>query len=801
MLENIMRNIPFFSQSKRYIAFTLGGVLGLLLILSPLEVFAREDKRILAEQKALELVKEQVVKSKRASVGWRISQSLSRPELTGQDTGSTQLRVVVYFTKNVDQKLLDKLKGLGAAIETSRANRVQLNADKGVIENISTWPEVGFIGTPHTATAQSVVAESVDASGANLFHERGITGKGVKVGIIDLGFFGYSMLTGTELPEDVTKENFRHDLCGFSYCPSQTHGTAVAEVIHDMAPDAQLYLAAVSTTDEFLDAIEWMEEQGVDIVNCSLGYELCGPINGQGWCSKRAGEMRLRNILPVFAIGNSGLSHWAGENIDANGDGLVEVDEDYQSIYFSSGGYEEVSISANWDDWGDNPEEAHSDQDIDLLILSPIPGTDDYERIAMSIEPQEGRPGQMPIEATSFYTAPGRDYYIFIVNTDTTRTVKVHVFLQSYEMIIFDPNIPAESLLQPSDSPLAVAVGAADLTGHLFDYSSRGPSWDGRVKPDITGFAGLSTVVEPGFSGTSAAAPTVTGAAALLKQAFPDFGPDQLQATLELLAHDIYLPGQDNGSGTGLLDISRAAHSPASPTTGFWWNPARDGSGISIQRGQHSDFVALYSYTNDPTGSLPLWYSASGIMHTSITGPIDLLKWHGWPIGGPVSDFTPNTTGKLSIFYFDDRSGVLQVQEPSTNTIQRQQIERFLFAQPPTDATDQRNGWWWDSTLPGNGIFIDVQGNTLFAAWYHYDMSGNPRWWTFSGQTSSNDETLMADILEWHGGPCLFCPQKKPAPQSVGHVELTFNGPDAAVLNWITQDGLSGVYHLTRFPF
>ncbi len=765
-------------------------------------VFAFDTGAILIEREARQLVKQKFFSKKNPCMDWRMASSVSSgPGAPGQDFDISSVRAVIHFYKKPSQQEIATLTALGAVIESVRSNRVQVMCPIDVLERITSLPQVSFIAQPITASPLEIVSEAVDASGANLFHDQGITGKGVKIGIIDLGFFGYSLLLGSELPEQITKQNFRHDLCGFSFCPSQAHGTAVTEIIHDMAPDAQLYLAAVSTVDEFLDAVEWMEEKGVDIVNCSLGYQLCGPINGQGWCSKRAGEMRYKGILPVFAIGNSGMSHWMGENIDSNGDGLVEIEGDSQSIHFESYSYEEVTLSANWDDWGDIPQEARSNQDIDLMVLSPIPDSSEVERVAWAINPQEGRPGQMPVESVTFYTEPGRDYYIFLVNSHTTRVVDIHIYLQSHDLIVLEPHVPAQSLLQPSDSPLSVAVGAANLSGDLFEYSSRGPSWDGRTKPDVTGFAGLDTAMKPQFSGTSAATPTVTGAAALIKQAYPSFGPDQLQATLELLAKDIYLPGQDNGSGMGLIDISLAAKPETNPATGFWWNPARDGSGLSIGRSHRSDFLAIYSYRNVKGGSVPTWYTASGPIFQSITGPLKLLKWRGWPLGSPVTGFSSESVGELSIFYTGSNKGIMQIREPDTNTIHRQNIEKFLFSE--NSVTDSReSGWWWDSSQPGNGIFLEIQGDTLFAAWYHYGSSGLPRWWTFSGTLSSLEHgSISTDILEWQNGPCLFCPQTYPTSKVVGHAELRFDGNDSAILSWQTFDGLSGAYYLTRFPF
>ena len=75
-------------------------------------------------------------------------------------------------------------------------------------------------------------------------------------------------------------------------------------------------------------------------------------------------------------------------------------------------------------------------------------------------------------------------------------------------------------------------MGAADILATLSRSKSsaaRGPTPDGRVKPDIVGADNVHSAAygEP-FPGTSQASPHVAGLAALVKQRFPDYTPQQV---------------------------------------------------------------------------------------------------------------------------------------------------------------------------------------------------------------------------------------------------------------------------------
>jgi len=89
-------------------------------------------------------------------------------------------------------------------------------------------------------------------------------------------------------------------------------------------------------------------------------------------------------------------------------------------------------------------------------------------------------------------------------------------------------------------------------------FSSRGPTNDGRIKPDLTGPDGTTSLTygTRGGYGTSFSSPTVAGAAALILAHDPTLTPDELEDALRFSARDVGAQGNDNTYGSGLLELA-----------------------------------------------------------------------------------------------------------------------------------------------------------------------------------------------------------------------------------------------------
>ena len=118
------------------------------------------------------------------------------------------------------------------------------------------------------------------------------------MGVIDAGFRRYAAL-GAEVPapagekceQDAPTDCLSAVADNQDYRRPSRQGTAVAEAIHDIAPDAQLYLASASSRGELSEAVDWMTAQGVDVINMSLSWPWDGPPDGSSPYENGAGRL------------------------------------------------------------------------------------------------------------------------------------------------------------------------------------------------------------------------------------------------------------------------------------------------------------------------------------------------------------------------------------------------------------------------------------------------------------------------------------------------------------------------------
>lgn len=125
------------------------------------------------------------------------------------------------------------------------------------------------------------------------------------------------------------------------------------------------------------------------------------------------------------------------------------------------------------------------------------------------------------------------------------------------------------TLVTPADGDSVLAIGAEDSLGTIATFSSRGPTADGRLKPDFTA-PGVAVCAVTGegkvgrLDGTSFATPLIAASAALVKQMHPGLLPLELRAAFRSTATHRVTP--DSTYGWGRPDVAAAAVFPGGVT-------------------------------------------------------------------------------------------------------------------------------------------------------------------------------------------------------------------------------------------
>lgn len=378
---------------------------------------------------------------------------------------------------------------------------------------------------------------------------------GVHVCVFDVGFENHEQLKGSELPSDFTVATVRDD----GVTDDGVHGTACAEIVHDVAPDARLTGLASKYVTDIFPAYDWFISNNVDVISASIGHYYA-PGDGTGYEDVVAQALKARNIVYVTSAGNEGNDHYAATFNDPDKDGWHNFSGQDEIFSFYVPAYTPIQNILRWDDWGtwdpNTLQWSGAKEDFDLYLYVQNPTTKEWVRYDdySSLNRQPGY--EMPLETISGVYAPyGTNWGLSIRKHRASRNPFFNLFVLVHTTLEYAT--PAGSIGIPADSPNIVAVGSTDaVTDEYHEYSSQGPTLDGRVKPDVSAPSGVTcssaTYGPRGFYGTSAACPHMAGLIALFRSKTP-FQPTQILTTIYNRVLDLGLPGMDNLFGRGRI--------------------------------------------------------------------------------------------------------------------------------------------------------------------------------------------------------------------------------------------------------
>src|SRR5947209_13516830 len=160
-------------------------------------------------------------------------------------------------------------------------------------------------------------SELLARMGVDKWHTAGLRGRGVKIAVLDTGFCGYRAHLGKALPAQVTAHSFRRD--GNLEARDSQHGILCAEVLHTLAPEAELLLAnwEAEQPQTFLDAVRWAREQGARLISCSVIMPSWSDGEGHGSTHETLRRLlgeddRTGSMLLFASAGNTAQRHWTG---------------------------------------------------------------------------------------------------------------------------------------------------------------------------------------------------------------------------------------------------------------------------------------------------------------------------------------------------------------------------------------------------------------------------------------------------------------------------------------------------------
>ncbi|MEM4414210.1 MAG: S8 family serine peptidase [Candidatus Caldarchaeum sp.] len=469
------------------------------------------------------------------------------------------------------------LKALGATVETESSSLLQVLvpipklialADQlPGVQSIELHVPPKPIQDPILRLQPQTVSEGVNLTGANTYHSAGITGSGVKVAIIDLGFQNIQTAISNgefgsphKIDPNCTKD-YTTNTTGIAAVDKVTdHGVSVAHVIYNMAPGATLCLKLISTLAQLENAKNDAITEGVKVINHSVGWAIVNSYyDGTGFVDNIAASAFDNDILWVNAAGNDAQHHWQGAWADGDSDSWLNffgIDE-CNNISLSAGFFYQFLM--NWDAYPSDPI------DYDLFLYR-INADGSLTLVASSEGFQNGT--QPPEEYIGYTPTTSGTYCFAIKRFAGATTPEIEIFIWpdgpggSPEY-----NVASSSMPDPANGPKVMAAAAIWhnnwTSGPQESFSSQGPTntskfATARVEPAISGPDGTTDYNGTSAFGTSFASPHVAGCAVLIRAANPTFTALQTRTKLETEAIDMGVAGKDNIFGWGRLNCAFA---------------------------------------------------------------------------------------------------------------------------------------------------------------------------------------------------------------------------------------------------
>lgn len=442
----------------------------------------------------------------------------------------------------------------------------------------------------------------------------GVTGAGIRVGIISTGIQGLDVAkasgdlpAATCGPQSGGTTAIDANLCrGFVVAvDTDPEGTAMMEIIHDLAPGAELLFCAADTSLGMASCIDFLAARANVIVD-DIGF-FAEPYFEDGVVATAAARAVASGVAYASAAGNEALIHYQGMYVDSG--------DERRSHQISAGNtsFRVTGSSARmFLQWSN--KFGMSADNYDLCLASETPSEcASFNRL------QDG--DDDPLESTTLACSAGCDLQVRLVSGSPQL---LELFALDGTLATQD-RVTADSVFgHPAVSGVVAvsAIAAGDPGNDSVEAASnRGPATivfptlETRQKPDVAAIDGVSVSGAGGFPktffGTSAAAPHAAAIAALVLEANRSLTPAQVQTLLRQTAVPLGSPVPNFDSGFGRIDAFAAVQA------------ARAVPSVSIATNQTSYRAGdrmVVTVTTAPNSSAERWYLAVALV-TPINTP------------------------------------------------------------------------------------------------------------------------------------------------------------------------------------
>ena len=483
-------------------------------------------------------------------------------------TASDLVYVYIYFQPGASSRVIDAYantvknrdEDAGIAAAWVPVDKLQLIASLEPVQAVQT------VDAP-VIRSGSTLSEGDALLKADQFRNLNqLDGGGIKIGVISSGVDHLAdAVLSQDLPEGVTV---------LSNIIGGDEGTAMLEIVHDLAPGSSLYFHDCGDNILAFDqAVDDLANAGCQIICDDVGW-IAEPYFEEGTIGAHVKALLAsRNIIYLSAAGNNAQSHYQAA---------------YRDFSTGTGHFHDASSAAGWQgieveippggysnlvlQWNDRFGASANDYDAVLWVYNAAAG--EYQMADYSDYTQNG--SGYPIEHL-YYENNTSGYQYAIVDiqkfSGVAKTLELYDFGNGSFM---DLNTSADSIFGQAAVTNVIAVGAinAEDPGIIAEYSSQGPvtisypTVQSRKKPDLCAVDGVSISgagdFGTSFYGTSAAVPHAAAVAALIWAQNPDKTAEQIRTMLLGGTVDMGTSGFDDVYGYGLLDTLLAG-APAKP--------------------------------------------------------------------------------------------------------------------------------------------------------------------------------------------------------------------------------------------